>query len=670
MFTPRTKCRDRRDSSRVLAFSMIIFSLIGMSLPVSAATSVSLQLHWTHQFEFAGYYAALENGYYRDVGLEVTIRSGGPGVLSVESVVDGDAEFGVASSELLLARLRGQPVVALAPIFQHSAAAMLVTSASQIRTPQDMHGKRVEMGDLSSDAEVRAMLRSEGVSMSGITHIPSTFSTEALAQGRSDVMSAYVTNQPYQLQAKNIPMRLIKPLTYGIDFYGDTLFTSETVASQQRPLVQDFLRASLKGWDYAFQNSEQMIDLIIEKYPNPGLSLSREKLRFERDQMLDLVLPELIEIGQMNDSRWKHMADTFVDLGIVGPGFELSGFSFNPQEEVFNWGHLYVRIGAVVAGVLLLMSVFLSYFNRRLRQEVEQRWLVEEKLQDSENRLILALWGANLGCWDWDLDSSRVYVDARAAKMLSGGTEAMDVDINQDSRIAEIFQSLQEEMDTEEVKAERYIKLASDSHWVLIRGRRLINSSGLCRAFGTVMDVSAEHAYQEKLVKLSITDPLTGLLNRRYFFDRLTQSCSQSKRDGNLIAIALLDIDHFKDVNDQYGHLAGDQTLVQFSQMLKEDCRPYDLVSRFGGEEFIILFYGMDKMQAYTVLERYQEMLRTTQIVADGHRLYCTFSCGIADSTEIGPGELETNTLVKLADERLYFGKKHGRNQIVSESAA
>ena len=336
----------------------------------------------------------------------------------------------------------------------------------------------------------------------------------------------------------------------------------------------------------------------------------------------------------------------------------------------FDWGHLYVRIGIVVAGGLMLMSVLLSYFNRRLRREVEQRWRVEEKLQDSENRLSLALWGANLGCWDWDLDSGMVHIDAHGAEMLGGEAKAIDVDINQEDKIAEIFLSLVEDMDTDEVKAERHIKLCSGPRWVLIRGRRLRHGSGRSRAFGTVMDVSTDHAYQEKLVKLSITDPLTGLLNRRYFFDRLNQSCSHCQRDNNLISIALLDIDNFKGVNDKFGHLTGDQTLAQFAQMLKEDCRPYDLVARFGGEEFIILFFGMGKQQANKVLERYQERLRTTQIVADGNRLYCTFSCGIADSVEVAPGEIDPNMMVKLADERLYYAKEHGRNQIILESVA
>ncbi|OMH25863.1 GGDEF domain-containing protein [Motiliproteus sp. MSK22-1] len=336
----------------------------------------------------------------------------------------------------------------------------------------------------------------------------------------------------------------------------------------------------------------------------------------------------------------------------------------------FDWGHIYVRIGIVIAAGLMFMSVLLSYFNRRLRREVEQRWRVEEKLQDSESRLSLALWGANLGCWDWDLDTGLVHIDAHGAEMLGGKAEALDVDINQEDKIAEIFLSLVEDMDSDEVKAERHIKVNSGSRWVLIRGRRLRHSSGRSRAFGTVMDVSTDHAYQEKLVKLSITDPLTGLLNRRYFFDRLNQSCSHCQRDNNLISIALLDIDNFKEVNDNYGHLAGDQTLAQFAQMLKEDCRPYDLVARFGGEEFIILFFGMGKHQANKVLERYQERLRTTQIVTDGNRLYCTFSCGIADSNEIAPGKLGSNEMVKLADERLYYAKGNGRNQIVLESVA
>ncbi len=651
---------------------MLVTLALVFSAGSQAGTPVTLQLHWLHQFEFAGYYAALHKGYFAEEGLDVTILSGGPGISAIARVASGEAEFGVASSELLLARLNGQPVVALAPIFQHSAAVFLTGADSDVRSPQDMIGKRVEMGDLISDAEAWATLRAEGVDTGRISHVPSTFGVQALIEGRSEVISAYITNQPYQLSRRNIPYRIIRPQVYGIDFYGDILFTSEQQLAAQPKQVDAFLRASLRGWQYAFAHSDEIIDLISRGYSSDELQMDPAKLRYERDQMEQLVMPQLIRIGHSNPGRWQHMADTFASIGLVPADYDLSGFLYDTEAATFDWSHPYVRIVILTALGLLLISLVLSYFNRRLHREVARRRLVEGRLSDSEYRLSLALWGANLGCWNWDLQADLVYLDERATAMLGMADGAQEIRPGSGGRIEELFESLREELDEDgEVRAERHVKNSGDTSWVLIRGRRLSSrDDDQARAFGTLMDVSSDHAYQEKLIKLSITDPLTGLLNRRYFFDRLLRSCSQSRRDGNLLTLALLDIDHFKEVNDKYGHLAGDEALVCIAELLLEDGRPYDLVARFGGEEFIILFYGIDKHQAARVLERYREDLRTTQIVAEGHRFYCTFSCGLSDSSEISAAELEPNALVKLADERLYYGKQHGRNQIVLISAA
>ncbi|MCW8885162.1 MAG: ABC transporter substrate-binding protein, partial [Motiliproteus sp.] len=281
---------------------------------------ISVQFHWYHQFEYAGYYAALEKGFYAEEGLEVQLVSGGPGSSSVQRVSNNEVQFGVASSELLLAYLRGEPVVAVAPIFQHSAAVFLTRADSDIRTIDDFVGKRVEMGSLNTDAESHAMLHARGINLGQIDLIPSTFNPQGLIEGNSDVVSAYLTNQPYYMLRQGVPYRIIRPQDYGIDFYGDTLFISQQVATQQPETVDAFQRATIRGWEYAFQHSDELIDLILTKYNSKPITHTREHLEYERDQMLKLVMPGLVSIGHSNPARWQSMADTFSALGLVKSG--------------------------------------------------------------------------------------------------------------------------------------------------------------------------------------------------------------------------------------------------------------------------------------------------------------------------------------------------------------
>lgn len=201
---------------RCLAVLLLILSNLasmGLPVPVFALSSemdpVRLQLNWVHQFEYAGYYAALEKGFYRQEGLDVRILSGGPGVVSVERVTHGGAEYGTGNSEILLSRLKGESVVALAVIFQHSPAVILSRTESEIFSPQDLMGKRVEMGQMVNDAETYAVLNSEGVSVDQFQLLDSTFNPENLINGRVDAVSAYVTNQPFFMKERNIAYSLI-----------------------------------------------------------------------------------------------------------------------------------------------------------------------------------------------------------------------------------------------------------------------------------------------------------------------------------------------------------------------------------------------------------------------------------------------------------------------------
>ncbi len=171
---------------------------------------------------------------------------------------------------------------------------------------------------------------------------------------------------------------------------------------------------------------------------------------------------------------------------------------------------------------------------------------------------------------------------------------------------------------------------------------------------------------QRKLVELATIDDLTQLYNRRYFFERFNQEMERAKRYQRPLSCVILDIDYFKQVNDTYGHLSGDQVLMDIAQILKNNCRQSDLAGRYGGEELIILLPETETAGAMIIADRIREMIEQHQTEdGKGEIIRVTVSLGVASLT--GP-ELEgidkNERIVQYADDALLRAKKEGRNRI------
>lgn len=362
----------KRSFSAALVFGLALLWLLAPA-PARAAkpealAPVVLQLKWSHQFQFAGYYAALEQGYYRDAGLEVELREAQPGLDLVAELVEGRADYLVAGPSALLARAKQQPVVALAVIYQHSPLVLVARRDARILSPADLVGRRV-MFIPESDSEFLAMCRNEGIALDGLIAVAHSWDIRDLADGRVDAMSAYLTDVPFLLQQEGVPFTILRPQTYGIDFYGDGLFTTEREIAQHPARVKAFREASLRGWDYALRHPEEIVDLILAKYSR---RLSREALLFEAQATRELILPHLVEIGHMNPGRWRHIADTYAALEMIPRGFSLDGFLHEDRAPQF-WTPQRLHWLWVTVFLSLLAAAVLLYFNRRLRLAVQER---------------------------------------------------------------------------------------------------------------------------------------------------------------------------------------------------------------------------------------------------------------------------------------------------------
>ena len=282
------------------------------SHPAAALDQVSLQLKWKHQFQFAGYYAALEQGFYRDAGLDVTIREGGPGIDVAETVASGKADFGVCSASVLREWTMGRRLVVLAAIFQHSPAVILVTRRADISSVSELRGRTLM--DMPGSDEIAAMLKREGVDYAALPRVAHGGNPRDLLAGRADAMVAYSTNEPFILEQLGASYRTFSPGDYGIDFYGDNLCASEAEVKAHPDRVAAFRAASIKGWAYALAHKEAAVDLILKTY---STKKSREALLFEAARTEMLVGRSPGHIGEQDAARWRRIAATYRKLGLL-----------------------------------------------------------------------------------------------------------------------------------------------------------------------------------------------------------------------------------------------------------------------------------------------------------------------------------------------------------------
>ena len=292
--------------------------LILFCLPISAfgTDKVTLQLKWFHQFQFAGYYAAKEKGFYAAEGLDVVFRQRDIKTSYIDDVLEGKAQYGTADAGLLFSRMQGKPVVVLAQIFQHSPLVLLTLKESGLRSPYQLAGKKVMIDTIGfSDAPANGMLAKALGGFERFQPVQMTFRYEDLSEKKVDAVVAYVTDQPFKFQKNGVDVNIIDPRDYGVDFYGDNLFTTEKEIREHPQRVEKMIRATIKGWQYALQHRDEIVELILKKY-NPQ-KLSREHLLYEAEQTEKMIVPDFIELGSFEPSRFAKIAETYVAIGLT-----------------------------------------------------------------------------------------------------------------------------------------------------------------------------------------------------------------------------------------------------------------------------------------------------------------------------------------------------------------
>lgn len=396
--------------------------------------TVRVQLKWWHQFQFAGYYAAEKKGFYSELGLHVKLIPGDPEHAPLPQVLANNADFGITGSDLVVEYAKGKPVVALGAIFQHSPYTILSLKEKNINAPSDLVGKRLMASPDQGWTELKAVFLKEGIPPDSLKLISHSWQNTDLIQDKADAISAYISVEVNQLRKLGVEPSYILPINYGIDFYGDILFTKKEWAESDPLITKKFTQASFKGWEYAMSHTGEMADYILTLPGVKERGVTRDDLLVEAEAMRNLILPDLVEIGHMNEGRWKHIVDVHQQLGLIDKKPDLSGFLYDGTKKVtskFFRNAVYISI---IVLLLLMMSVLYSFSLRRavkkrteeLEAEIIERANAQKLLGISEQRLEMATVAAGLGIWDWDIKNNRVYFNDQWKLMLGYAPDELE----------------------------------------------------------------------------------------------------------------------------------------------------------------------------------------------------------------------------------------------------
>jgi diguanylate cyclase (GGDEF)-like protein len=253
--------------------------------------------------------------------------------------------------------------------------------------------------------------------------------------------------------------------------------------------------------------------------------------------------------------------------------------------------------------------------------------------------------------------------DLEEGKTIIGRSSKSDIQIDHDSVSRQHVKVTAEEgrVSIEDVGSTNGTFLNDES----LKGSVGLRNNDLIKVGRTVFKFIAhnniEAAYHDEIYRLTTVDGLTQVHNRRYFDEAIERELSRCRRYGRALSLLLIDVDHFKRINDTFGHLAGDAVLKEVASAIQKRIRKEDLLSRYGGEEFAVLTPEIDQKGAHAMGEKVRKVIEKHEFSFDGEVIPVTVSCGVSS---LGKKSDDAAALVQRADEKLYEAKESGRNKV------
>ena len=297
----------------------------------------------------------------------------------------------------------------------------------------------------------------------------------------------------------------------------------------------------------------------------------------------------------------------------------------------------------------------------------------ERALEERATQLQFVLEGGELGFWDWHIAQNTVERNARWATMLGythaelqRTTQQWADFVHPDDRErawASIYDAVEGRTPAHKLEY-RMLHKDGSVRWILDQAKVMERdaSGKAVRMCGTHTDVTERKLMEEELTRQAHVDYLTGVFNRRHFMERAEQELQRSNRYGNALSLFMLDIDHFKPINDRYGHKVGDLVLTALAQWCRTALRDADILGRMGGEEFAVLLPQTDRATAIEVAERLRALVERSSVPLEGGLpIRLQVSIGVSSMTA---SEDNIDVLLHRADTALYVAKNTGRNRV------
>ncbi len=298
-----------------------------------------MQLLWLDQFQFAGYYIAKEKGYYSDVGLDVELKKFKSKVDIVEEVTSQRATYGIGRSSLIIDKSNGVKIKLLEAIFQTSPIVFLATIDSGINKIEDIIGKQIMISKNNLlDVSIQAMLSRNNINTKDIMRVDNTHNIDSFINNKIDVMGAYKSNQPFILKEKGVKYNIFDPKDYGFDFYSDILFTTEQEILNNPNRVNNMTSASIKGWQYAFDNIEETVNLIFEKYNTQNKT--KKALLYEANKLKKLAFHKLDQdrtIGHIDINKIEKIYDIYNLMGTIKNKINFDNLVYHHDKHHFDF---------------------------------------------------------------------------------------------------------------------------------------------------------------------------------------------------------------------------------------------------------------------------------------------------------------------------------------------
>ena len=360
---------------------LVIF--LNINLYSKDLTKVTIQLSWFDQFQFAGYYMAKEQGFYKDAGLDVQILPFSLGMNIPKMVNDGDVDFAIGRENLILEKAKYPKIIALAAIFQATPLVLLTTKDSGIDSFNKFENKKLmRTKDDGSEVSIKAMLASSKIDVKSIAQVEHSHNIYDLIEKRVDIISAYTSKAPYILQKEQIKYNIFYPKDYGFDMYSDFLITNIDKYNNDYNVVEKFKKASLKGWEYAYNNIEKSVDIIFEKYNTQNLS--KDELIFEANELKKLSYLNDNKLGDMKQEKVQRIYDLYNVMGYINNEFKIDNFiGYDKKSRLEKWLYLkfeehfglsllwkILLIIFIIIGIFVYRQYFIIKLNKRLKNLV------------------------------------------------------------------------------------------------------------------------------------------------------------------------------------------------------------------------------------------------------------------------------------------------------------